>query len=131
MDIVIVAASVCCDVVGINYSSFMIDSHHFSTHNPSERKLWLRALSNVKVKLQNRAPDPTPEELEYFRGEIRQYINTTQTIMDPRISKEALLKKACQRSMNVVGNGDEDVLPAAPTPEDFRISSSGVAHVTL
>merc|ERR1712216_269173 len=71
MDIVVTNSSVCCDVVGINCSCFVVDPHHFAAQTPSERKLWLRAISNVKVKIQNSAPDPTYEELEYYRSPIR------------------------------------------------------------
>jgi len=46
LEIHITESSVCCDVVGINCSCFIVDCHHFASQTPSERKLWLRALSN-------------------------------------------------------------------------------------
>merc|ERR1740127_103559 len=62
--------SICCEKIGINCSCFCIEDHQFGTRTISERKLWLRAISNVKVKLQNRAPNPTLEEICYYRRAI-------------------------------------------------------------
>eukprot|EP00403_Amphidinium_massartii_P018725 CAMPEP_0178421420 /NCGR_PEP_ID=MMETSP0689_2-20121128/26637_1 /TAXON_ID=160604 /ORGANISM="Amphidinium massartii, Strain CS-259" /LENGTH=361 /DNA_ID=CAMNT_0020042929 /DNA_START=29 /DNA_END=1111 /DNA_ORIENTATION=- len=70
-------SSMCNDIVGINCCCFIVDSHYFAAHSPSERKLWLRALSNLKVKVQNHAPPPTEEELSYYREGIRQHCSPT------------------------------------------------------
>merc|ERR1712060_820235 len=89
-DVHVTEASVCCDVVGINCSCFIVDSHHFASQTPSERKLWLRALSNVKVKIQNRAPEPTDDELRHYRVSIREHIAALKATMEPRIVSDAL-----------------------------------------
>jgi len=92
MDFLIHESSVCCDVVGINCSCFVIDDHHFASKTPSERKIWLRALSNVKVKIQNRAPAPNDEELQHYRRSIRETIRAIETnSTNPRMSQAALL----------------------------------------
>merc|ERR1712226_710118 len=96
MDIIITESSVCCDVVGINCSCFIVDCHHFASQTPSERKLWLRALSNVKVKIQSRAPNPDAEELAHYRDSIREHILAIQATQEPRISSDALLAR-CSR----------------------------------
>merc|ERR1712157_365914 len=96
IDILITESSVCCDVVGINCSCFIVDSHHFASQTPSERKLWLRALSNVKVKIQNRAPEPTNEELLDYRVSIREHIAALEATLEPRIVTDALLTR-CSR----------------------------------
>jgi len=98
MDIHITESSVCCDVVGINCSCFIVDNHHFASQTPSERKLWLRALSNVKVKIQNRAPDPSPEELEHYRTSIREHIGALEATLEPRIVHDALLSRCPRKS---------------------------------
>lgn len=49
-----------CTVFGIN-------DQLFCARTEDERELWLRAVSNIKVKLMFDAPDPTAEELEVFR----------------------------------------------------------------
>merc|ERR1712151_1344210 len=93
MDILITESSVCCDVVGINCSCFIVDCHHFASQTPSERKLWLRALSNVKVKIQNRAPEPSAEELMYYRLSIREHIVALEATLEPRVVADSLLAK--------------------------------------
>merc|ERR1712216_1057148 len=85
MDIIITGSSVCCDIVGINCSCFVVDAHHFASQTPSERKLWLRALSNVKVKIQNHAPPPGAAELESYRNSIREHILAIQSTLGPNV----------------------------------------------
>ncbi|CAK9098698.1 unnamed protein product, partial [Durusdinium trenchii] len=92
MEIPIFESSVCCDVVGINCSCFVVEGHHFASQSSSERKLWLRALSNLKVKLQNKAPEPTQNELLHFRSAIRENIQTLQATQESRIARNPLLR---------------------------------------
>merc|ERR1712196_270406 len=93
-------ASVCADIVGINCSYFVVDNHHFAAQAPSERKLWLRALSNVKVKIQNNAPEPTEEEMAHYRESIREQIHNMRATSDPRISSDALLSRRVRKMQN-------------------------------
>merc|ERR1712151_1018618 len=111
-DVHVTEASVCCDVVGINCSCFIVDSHHFASQTPSERKLWLRALSNVKVKIQNRAPEPTDEEILDYRVSIRQHINALEATLEPRIVTDPLLTRCSRKFVRAVGAGDADDPPA-------------------
>merc|ERR1711874_576999 len=105
MEILITESTVCCDVVGINCSCFIVDCHHFASQSPSERKLWLRALSNVKVKIQNRAPEPTDEELLDYRVSIREHIYAIEATQEPRASPDTLLSRVSRKSLQTVGNG--------------------------
>lgn len=91
MHVSVTESTACCDIVGINCCCFFIDCHHFASQTPSERKLWLRALSNVKVKIQNRAPPPTDGELDHYREGIREHITAIKSMLEPRISSDALL----------------------------------------
>lgn len=100
MEIQITESAVCCDVVGINCSCFVVDCHHFAAQTPSERKLWLRALSNVKVKIQNRAPDPSSEELEHYRSSIREHIVALEATLEPRIVNDALLSRCARKALS-------------------------------
>lgn len=129
MDLIITESSVCCDIVGINCSCFVIDSHHFASQTPSERKLWLRALSNVKVKIQNRAPDPDNEELLSYRESIREHILAIQATQEPRISSDPLLARCSRKSLHTVGDGDLEP-PAAP-PHDDMDARTVLTHVSL
>lgn len=99
LDILITESSSCCDVVGINCSCFVVDCHYFASQTPSERKLWLRALSNVKVKIQNRAPEPSDEELQHYRTSIREHISALEATLEPRIVTDALLAKSSRKGL--------------------------------
>mmetsp|Transcript_48427 Transcript_48427/g.89206 ORF Transcript_48427/g.89206 Transcript_48427/m.89206 type:complete len:387 (+) Transcript_48427:129-1289(+) len=83
--------TLCLDIVGINCCCFILETHHFAAQTPSERKIWLRALSNVKVKLQNRAPPPTDQELRAYREGIQEHMDEFKTLLQPASSKDALL----------------------------------------
>lgn len=130
MDILITESSVCCDVVGINCSCFIVDSHQFATKTPSERKIWLRALSNVKVMIQNRAPEPTDEELVHYRISIQEHIAALEAILELRIASDPLLIRCPRKSIRSVGQGDVD-MPTAPSAHDFNVSASKANHVSL
>jgi len=55
---------------GEGSSSFTVDGHAFCARSRQEALLWLRALGNVKVKIQNGAPDPSEDELNVFRAAV-------------------------------------------------------------
>eukprot|EP00930_Biecheleria_cincta_P097043 TRINITY_DN88788_c0_g1_i1.p1 TRINITY_DN88788_c0_g1~~TRINITY_DN88788_c0_g1_i1.p1 ORF type:complete len:598 (+),score=86.63 TRINITY_DN88788_c0_g1_i1:94-1887(+) len=57
---------------GEDCSCFAVDGHSFCARSMEERQVWLRALSNVKVKLANGAPDPSPTDLEAFREAVQE-----------------------------------------------------------
>lgn len=98
MDIYISERSICCEKVGINCSCFCIEDHQFSTRTLSERKLWLRAISNVKVKLQNRAPAPTGEDLKHYRSAIKEHISTIKATLEGHAPMDALLQRNPRKS---------------------------------
>jgi len=58
------------DRVGIDCSCFSLGDHHFSARSCAEKMLWLRAISNVKVKLRHWAANPTRTELRHYRTAI-------------------------------------------------------------
>jgi len=53
---------------------FGVDHHRFCARTREEKDLWLRAVSNIKVKLMFDAPDPTDEELQIFRAAVHERI---------------------------------------------------------
>lgn len=93
-DIYFSDCSMCSEKVGINCSCFCIEDHQFSTRTLPERKLWLRAISNVKVKLQNHAPTPTWEELRHYRLAIKEYIGTIRASLEGHAPMDALLQRS-------------------------------------
>mmetsp|Transcript_15124 Transcript_15124/g.33372 ORF Transcript_15124/g.33372 Transcript_15124/m.33372 type:complete len:410 (-) Transcript_15124:67-1296(-) len=116
--------SLCCEKVGINCSCFTVEDHDFSSCTMSERKLWLRAISNVKVKLQSKAPDPTPEELTHFRAAIRDYVSSMRDQRDSR-DFDALLQRCPKKQFQVVGGGDVEPLPWPPPDEVILAAKAG------
>lgn len=56
--------------VGVDCSCFCFHGYHLTTRSSAEKSLWLRAISNVKVKLRHLAPNPTPIELKHYRRSI-------------------------------------------------------------
>merc|ERR1719507_1636466 len=53
---------------------FGVDHHRFCARTREEKELWLRAVSNIKVKLMFDAPDPTASELAIFRAAVGERI---------------------------------------------------------
>lgn len=49
MEIWLSVASNCFEKVAVNCTCFCINGHDFSARTMAERKLWLRAISNMKV----------------------------------------------------------------------------------
>lgn len=74
--------AMCSEKIGINCSCFSVEDHHFSTRTLAERKLWLRAISNVRVKLQNHAPKPEEEEMANYRAAIKEHLLTIRAALE-------------------------------------------------
>eukprot|EP00747_Dinoflagellata_sp_TGD_P165693 gnl/TRDRNA2_/TRDRNA2_187344_c0_seq1.p1 gnl/TRDRNA2_/TRDRNA2_187344_c0~~gnl/TRDRNA2_/TRDRNA2_187344_c0_seq1.p1 ORF type:complete len:412 (-),score=77.98 gnl/TRDRNA2_/TRDRNA2_187344_c0_seq1:150-1385(-) len=101
MYIFLTERSICCEKVGINCSCFCIEDHQFSSRTLAERKLWLRAISNVKVKLQNKAPSPSKEDLMHYRQAIKEHINTMQSTLESQAPMDALLQRNPRKTYGV------------------------------
>lgn len=97
MEIRVTVGTICCEKVGVNCSCFCIDGHQFSTRTCAERKLWLRAISNIKVKLQNRAPTPTGEDIRHYRSAIEEHIDSIRTSLEGLGPIDALLQRLPRR----------------------------------
>lgn len=79
---------------GAHCTTFGIDAHRFCARTLEEKDLWLRAVSNVKVKLIHDAPEPTRQELDMFRA--------------------AVLERVIKLRSNEVRPGGDPLLPRAP-----------------
>lgn len=128
MDIYISERSICCEKVGINCSCFCIEDHQFSTRTLSERKLWLRAISNVKVKLQNRAPSPTTDDLKHYRMAIKEHISTIRATLEGHAPMDALLQRNPRKSYHTASMGgferDMALFPSADKASALNIENS-------
>eukprot|EP00929_Paragymnodinium_shiwhaense_P071927 TRINITY_DN36523_c0_g1_i2.p1 TRINITY_DN36523_c0_g1~~TRINITY_DN36523_c0_g1_i2.p1 ORF type:complete len:625 (+),score=105.88 TRINITY_DN36523_c0_g1_i2:45-1919(+) len=135
MAIYITERSVCCEKAGINCSCFCVDIHQFAARTFSERKLWLRAISNVKVKLQNRAPKPSDEDLGHYRDAIEEHIVTVRTCLEGRSTTDPLLaryvtrREQCLQEDECSGGFDypHDAVPEESSP---AVSSTAPVAVT-
>lgn len=65
-------ASCVTERVGVDCSCFSLVGRHFAARTCAEKMLWLRAISNVKVKLRHCVSNPTPEELKSYRLAIQE-----------------------------------------------------------
>lgn len=86
-EIILTPRTTCTEKVGISCTCFTVEQHLFSARTIAERKLWLRALSNIKVKLQHGAPEADDEALRHYRVAILEHARTTgcndsQAVMD-------------------------------------------------
>jgi len=55
---------------GVYCSVFSVDQNRYCARTQEEKQLWLRAVSNIKVKLMFDAPDPTRDDLVTFRSAV-------------------------------------------------------------
>eukprot|EP00929_Paragymnodinium_shiwhaense_P049423 TRINITY_DN2492_c0_g1_i1.p1 TRINITY_DN2492_c0_g1~~TRINITY_DN2492_c0_g1_i1.p1 ORF type:complete len:815 (+),score=135.92 TRINITY_DN2492_c0_g1_i1:67-2511(+) len=58
--------------VGVDCSCFIVDTYHFCTRTSIEKAIWLRAISNVKVKLRHCPDNPSSEEMKVYRQSIHE-----------------------------------------------------------
>mmetsp|Transcript_237 Transcript_237/g.739 ORF Transcript_237/g.739 Transcript_237/m.739 type:complete len:435 (-) Transcript_237:344-1648(-) len=73
-EIRLAVGTVLCEKVGVDCTCFCVDGHTFSARIASERKVWLRAISNLKVKLHNGAPTPSGDDLRHYRSAIEEHV---------------------------------------------------------
>lgn len=93
MEIWLSVASNCFEKVGVSCTCFCINGHDFSARTMAERKLWLRAISNMKVKLQNAAPAPSREDLAHYREAIEEQVRSLENSLEGRGPVDALLQR--------------------------------------
>lgn len=83
--------------VGVDCSCFSVDGHHFCTRSSQEKTLWLRAISNVKVKLRHNAGCPTDTELAFYRAAIQESLSHVKTVPENSPQSAALLPRQLPR----------------------------------
>lgn len=133
----------CCDVVvmylrigvetriservGVDCSSFGIDGHHFSTRTSAEKSFWLRAISNVKVKLRHRTENPSAEALQHYRAAVRE---GAQGIRVPTASPPVALlpRKQHHSPSNQPKRAGSGAFGSTGGPEEPGRSKGGRSH---
>mmetsp|Transcript_81852 Transcript_81852/g.128914 ORF Transcript_81852/g.128914 Transcript_81852/m.128914 type:complete len:495 (+) Transcript_81852:112-1596(+) len=95
--------------VGIDCSCFSIDGHHFSARSSAEKAFWLRAISNVKVKLRHRADNPSPQELSHYRSSVSE---SARALRNPSVSglpaKPVLQRREKEKPAGSRAGSDEE-----------------------
>merc|ERR1712137_655640 len=71
LEIPIHVSTSCTKLSGFPSAAFMLDDHTFAGRSEEESSLWMRAISNVVVKIQNDAADPTPAVGSVSAGHCR------------------------------------------------------------
>lgn len=110
---------------GKNCSCFGVDEHSFASRTVSEQKLWLRAISNLKVKLHHLAPDPDPEQISYFRDAIKEQIDQLGDSLQVQVTGDSLLQRCPRKTFRSVGCGDMDPLPFPSSDDDSSEDENG------
>lgn len=106
---------------------FGVDEHRFCARTRDEKDLWLRAVSNIKVKLMFDAPDPTMDELAVFRAAVLERISTlsdNQEKADPLLTPVARLPPSSPRGdvwqpEPIDENTDPGTISPVPSGEDM------------
>lgn len=115
---------------GAHCNVFGIDHHRFCARNANEKDLWLRAVSNIKVKLMFEAPDPTAEELAMFRGAIQERVQELMYSSQSSSSSFSAERRAQTPLLNEVSNVPPmsprgDALDPHPIDEPAELSFAG------
>lgn len=80
----------------VDCSCFSVDMYSFSARSLQEKQMWLSALSNIKVKLMNCAPEPSEEELGAFREAIFERISNLRRCEPPNPAEELPMLRPCR-----------------------------------
>jgi len=132
------------DHVGIDCSCFGLGDHHFSARTCAEKMLWLRAISNVKVKLRHWASNPSRTELRHYRASILEHARGLLTPVEgdvssrgPLLPRRSSLPSAQQQPPGTPFGGPPAALaggsacaalaqPVLPEPGGSRMTSASV-----
>lgn len=108
MAINILSDSECIVRQGVRSSCFKIDAHNFSARTIWERKLWVRAIANVKVKLQHNA-GTTPDTLATYRNSIKEFIHAAKSCSEEYLGRDPLLPSSPSKVYGELALSESDV----------------------
>uniref|UniRef100_A0A0G4HMT4 PH domain-containing protein n=1 Tax=Chromera velia CCMP2878 TaxID=1169474 RepID=A0A0G4HMT4_9ALVE len=103
LDIPVAEADKCSEMPGINCSCFSVGRFGFTSRTMAERKLWLRAISNLKVKIMNKAPPPDAAMLEDYRIAIEEHLECVRPSFEAHGNIDALLARARRSGLHFRG----------------------------
>eukprot|EP00931_Biecheleriopsis_adriatica_P004968 TRINITY_DN10654_c0_g2_i1.p1 TRINITY_DN10654_c0_g2~~TRINITY_DN10654_c0_g2_i1.p1 ORF type:complete len:452 (+),score=81.00 TRINITY_DN10654_c0_g2_i1:156-1511(+) len=79
--------------IGVDCSCFGLGNHHFTTRSCAEKNLWLRAISNIKVKLRHWADAPSHADMRHYRSAVRDQISSMPPLHSGLASTEPKLPR--------------------------------------
>ena len=84
--------------LGVDSSCFTLNEHHFAARTVAEKTLWIRAISNIKVKLRHALLPTSDLELKCYRNAVEEQIAYLPSPRLPAmLTEEApLLKRRAQ-----------------------------------
>lgn len=100
--------------VAVDCSCFSLDCLHFTARTSAEKALWLRVVSNLKVKMRHDNKDPTPEDLVAWRSAITESVKNITTPEEgdaPRQKPQLPRRLPPNRSGLTMAAGDCDNAP--------------------
>lgn len=118
---------------GLHCACFELEGRHFSARSPGERRVWLRALFNCKVRIMNDAPVPSDEDLDAFRLEISEMHEAWCSNLSraPTVGRGPLLARSKQTASQATPDGDKDPLPLLAPPDKFTLKQAVVGTTTI
>lgn len=116
--------------VGVDCSCFSLGDHHFSTRTCAEKMLWLRAISNVKVKLRHWAANPSPTDMRHYRAAIREQV---VSVLPPKAAEDCAgpLLPRRRGSMSRLPRMSSSLTHLAPAAGDYPNAPSNPSLPTL
>merc|ERR1740129_1601490 len=116
------------DKVGHDCSCFCVGTLQLSARTVFERQLWLRAVSNVKVKLQSRGADPGQEDLEMWRDAINTHIGENAAKLRNRLCITHLTDRSREdNGTNFELEAAADILRLVPLLRRCTLAAGSVA----
>lgn len=114
--------------VAVDCSCFTLDAHHFCARSCSEKALWLRAISNLKVKLRHQAANPTPHELHTYRAAI---LDSARNLIVPDESAKrcALLPRSTRRHADENVSESSQVADISDMAANTGVTGAGLSAI--
>jgi len=112
---------------GAHCTVFGVDNRRFCARTREEKELWVRAISNVKVKLMFDAPDPTHEELRVFRAAVRERLGevgagVAEGAGDPLLARVPRMPPFSPRGDSLEPEPAEEDVSDPPSPGSDDVS---------
>lgn len=115
------------EVVGVDCSCFSINGKHFSARTCAEKMLWLRAISNIKVKLEHQRENPTPTDIMHYREAILESARS----LEERYGSSRLFPLSSRRVTRRPSAASEAALMSATEANRQEVSSNEELNDTL